>query len=126
MMRKTTVALGFAYVVLLACDDSTTPEGLPECTGQVTVTVSSGTVPTFSWTPACRLGFVIVEGDGGDMWLVESPESNEISPPVTYGVVPPGTTEIHAAEPLVAGTTYQVYVRLLPSGGLLGHQEFTP
>jgi hypothetical protein len=60
------------------------------------------------------------------MWLVESSESNEVAPPVIYGVVPPGATEIHAPEPLVAGTTYSLALRLFPTGELLAHEEFTP
>ncbi|UCC74268.1 MAG: hypothetical protein JSV86_06835 [Gemmatimonadota bacterium] len=129
MMRKMTLALGLAYVALLACDDSTTPEDLPECTSQVTVSVSSGTAPRFSWTPVCRVGFVIVEENGSDVWLVISPESNEIAPPVTYGVVPPGATELEPPAALVAGTTYDVGLRRFIGDDyveLVGYQEFTP
>jgi hypothetical protein len=55
---------------MAACSsDPTSPGGpLPDCTGPVSIEVSSGTSPTFEWSPACRLFFLYVELVGEEHW----------------------------------------------------------
>ena len=112
------------------CGDSTGPGGAP-CTGSVDVTVSSGTTPTISWTPNCRLWLVGVEADDGDVWVIASPGRNGISPGVRYGVVPRGAMSDGPAVPLIAGQTYNVFVGRHTGpddddGVLAGVRTFTP
>jgi len=126
----------FAVVVSLTlgcADDSTGSAALPECTGPVTVTVGAGTSPQFSWSPACRLFFVIVEpaASGQDLWSVITEGTNAISSPVLYGTVPPGAQELDPPTPLVAGTAYKVAVARYTGpgpqdGAIIGMQTFTP
>jgi hypothetical protein len=85
---------------------------LPGCTGSVTLTVSTGPVPVFSWTPTCKAFFLLVEpvGSGEDQWGVITDSTNGLTPPVTYGIVPEGAHQTTAAAPLTPGIPYDVYV----------------
>ena len=123
--------LGAALALSCGCD-STAPVDLEDCPAAVTVAVGSGTTPTFSWQPTCRLGFLIVEtADGSDLWLVITEGENGISPPVVYGAVPAGATQPASAGTLQPGTAYKVALRRFTGpeddfGDLIAVQEFTP
>jgi hypothetical protein len=130
--------LGLAGLLLVAAcgsgGGSTGPgQPLPECTGDVSIQVSTGTQPTFSWTPACRLFFLNVEPatSGGDLWPVISRGANRIAPGVKYGVVPAGAEQLQAPVPLVAGQSYKVALARYTGPGaddgvLVGVETFTP
>lgn len=128
-MRWVTAGLAaLAMVAVGGCsdDEAVAPEVL--CTDEITsvdVTVSGGTNPTVSWSPACDVAMFLVEGEGGDVWLVSTDDdnwddparSNRISPPVRYGVVPSGVDELWGPEALEAGSPYQVVLwRVQPTG----------
>ena len=120
-------------VGLAACSSDPTSPGeiVPECTGPVSIEVSSGTMPTFDWTPACRLFFLIVELGADDQWLVITDGTNAIAPPVRYGVLPTGARQRDPATPLEAGQTYDVNVARWTGPGpedgvLIGSEFFTP
>ena len=113
--------IGFRWVLILsillvmACsddDNTTVPVVVPDCSVVDSITVTAGSELTFSWAPNCRLMGWNIEpaGSGADQWLVLSEGSNSIEPPITYGVVPEGAREIHAAEDLVPGTEYDLYL----------------
>ena len=118
----TTAALIVATSLLAACgdEDPTEPEATActPATGTVTATVGSGTSPQFDWDPACAVALVLVEGSGGDTWIIgtddatwSTPEqANLIEPPVTYGAasLPVGVQTEYGPDPLVAGTTYDL------------------
>ncbi len=117
------------------CADEPSGTGgtLPECTATVSVAVGAGTTPTFTWTPACRLFFVLVEPavGGTDLWSIISDSANVIVPPITYGVVPTGAQEGDPPTPLAAGSGYEVYLYRWTGPGrqdgvLVGHTSFTP
>jgi hypothetical protein len=120
--------------MMLAClSDSTDPaDPLPVCTGPVTIAVSSGTLPSFSWTPACRLFFVNVELGATDQWSIISDSTDAIAPPVRYGVVPAGAEQSSdGVTPLQPGQTYDVNLFYwsgpgAQDGTLIGSEEFTP
>lgn len=127
-----------SWMVTLSCamaacsSDPTSPDGsISECTGPVTITVSSGTSPTFDWAPRCRLFFVLVELGADDQWGVISEGSNAITPPLRYGVVPAFAVQRDPAIPLQAGQTYDVTLaRWTGPGGddgtVIATQNFTP
>jgi hypothetical protein len=106
---------------------------LAECTGNVTVEVSSGTQPTITWAPKCRLFILVVESaaTGHDSWSITSPGLNAIAPDVMYGRAPPSSQEAHVATALVPGQVYTVALRRFTSPGnedgiLIGAKDFTP
>jgi hypothetical protein len=119
---------------MAACSSGPTSPGasVPECTGPVTIAVSSGTSPTFNWTPTCRLFFVLVELGAEDLWGIISDSTNAIAPPVQYGVVPAGARQFDPATiPLQTGQTYDVTLaRWTGPGGddgtVIANQNFTP
>ena len=130
MRRSSMVALCSA---LAACSsDPTSPSAsLPECTGPVTISVSSGTSPTFDWTPACRLFLVLVEQGAADQWMVISLGMNGITPPVRYGEQPPSAAQPDPTTPLQASVTYDVTLGRWTGPGrddgvAVGNQDFTP
>lgn len=132
LMRRVSLLVTLTVVMLVGCsDDSSGPEELPECTGQVTVSISAGTEPTFNWAPACRGFLLLVEEGATDVWSVITLGSNDLAPPVTYGVVPAGATELDTPVPLMVGTTYDVILFRHTGPGdddgeIVTIQEFTP
>jgi hypothetical protein len=104
--------LAVAVVLLVACsdDEPAAPIVVPECSDPLTITVTADSVLTFSWTPYCRLMGWLIElaADGGDKWIVWSEGSNSVAPPITYGIVPDGATQVHYAGPLIHGTEYKL------------------
>jgi hypothetical protein len=130
-----TIGIGVLLVSTLRCGgDESGPSELSECAGPVTLSVSAGTEPRFTWTPACRLFLVLVEdpsGDG-DQWGVLSDSSNNIAPGVSYGVIPSGATkELLAPVHLVAGRSYHATVARFTGPGhedgtIIGQRDFTP
>jgi hypothetical protein len=88
-----------------------------DCPGNVSVTVTSGTAPTFSWTPACLANkFQVVkyvETEVGLGWTTVWSlgfEGTGISPPIVYGVVPSGVEVGTPAQPLLPGNRYRAMV----------------
>lgn len=131
-MRTSSLTV-LSCAMLLACSsDGTNPSDAPVCTGPVTITVSSGTSPSFSWTPACRLFFVNVELGATDQWSIISDSTNAIAPPVRYGVVPAGAQQSSSeVTPLQGGETYDVNLFYwsgpgAQDGTFIGSQDFTP
>ena len=131
-------AVGMLLLLLcvpLGCSSSnpTNPEPIEDCTGSVSISVTGGTTPRFSWTPRCRLFFLNVEpADAGtDQWTVLSDSANLIAPPVVYGIVPAGAQELTSPEQLIAGQEYKVVLGRFTGPGpqdgeLIGIQIFTP
>jgi hypothetical protein len=106
--------LGTLCLAILACNsDSTTP--LPACTSPVTVSVSSGPTPQFSWSPACAVSQLIVFtppalGAAETVWWYISSPTADIRPPVQFGATPAGASEITAAQPLGPDRNFSVVV----------------
>lgn len=128
--RRRLAAIGSLALVavLSACDDDAF-EPPRECTGPISVTVSSGTPPQFTWTAACAVARVVVlEPPSLDLtpiaWDVRSAPSRILSP-VRYGVRPTGATEEQPPEELRAGETYQVRV-YSDAQIVIGSASFTP
>ena len=131
LSMRTSPLIVLSTMALGCSSDSTDPGDAAACTGPVTISVSAGTSPTFSWSPACRLFFVNVESDASDQWGIISDSANAIAPPVQYGVVPAGAEQLSELTPLVSGQTYDVNLFYwtgpdAQDGTFIGSQEFTP
>jgi hypothetical protein len=127
-IHPTRLATCSLTIGLLACgDDPASPEDqsrpCTDDTGTVAVTVTSAQAPTFEWDPACSVAMLLVEEDASDTWGVGTDENlwddpsqaNLIGPPVTYGVVPAGSSAFQEPLPLVSGVTYELILwRVLP------------
>ena len=98
----------------------------------VTIAVSGGMAPTFSWTPDSTIGRLVVEQGDRELWGTETEGTNTYRSPIRYGVHPPEALEDVPADPLVAGETYTVsvyrWIRFAEPESLqfLGAQEFVP
>ena len=101
----------------------------PICPDNVVITVTGGTAPEITWTPACNVSKVIVEGaDGESKWFVAA-QGNTIEPGVTFGVTPDCAIELRpAAVDLAAGEVFRVSVVRADAEGdlLVGMWNFTP
>ena len=116
------------FLASVSCSkDVTGPETSGPCTTDVSVTVSGGTTPTFTWTPACRVIGLLVEEGASDRWFLEATTAG-IAPGVTYGSVPAGASQDAPAIPLVSGTTYEVILfRGTEANAIIAAiEEFTP
>ncbi len=135
-MRRHLSALSVLSVltVLTACSDTNDP--LDDCPTDVAVTVSAGTKPQFSWSPACRAYQVGVNGSTGPVWAMgfnfgNPAKANAISSPVTFGdsLAVGDSLVAHSLEELTPGQTYTFYVFGLTKVGQsvkMGQQTFTP
>jgi len=100
----------------------------------LTITVSGGMAPTFTWSPDSAIGWLTVEEGKTELWGTETEGTNSYHSPIRYGVYPPGTLEEQLEElanPLIAGHTYKVtlarWVSFEPESlQVVGEQEFTP
>jgi hypothetical protein len=121
-----------ALCTLGGCSGDSDPSGpsvaLAPCTGAIDVTVSSGTTPTFTWTPACTVAYMIVEEGASDRWLLEATDLTKgIAPGVRYGTVPSGAREGSAAEALVRGRLHDVTMYNGASfSTFAANKQFTP
>jgi hypothetical protein len=113
----------------LSCGGSTEP--LAACVAPVSISVGTGTSPTFSWSPACGIDRLVVSEPGPPSqgfgfiprWAIRE-DGRLIEPLVRYAEAPAGTTVEISPEPLVAGRAYRIEV--FGSTGSLGFQSFTP
>lgn len=89
-------------------DSVSQPTPLSACTTNVSISVSAGTTPTFTWTPSCRALALLVEQAGGlDEWFTWGQQEG-IAPGVRYGVLPAGAAQDDPPTPLETGRTYTV------------------
>ena len=129
-MRVPVAVALIAVAALVACREVVRPPvGSAKCplSSKLEMTVSSGTAPTFAWTPACRPDrFAVWEEDGTFQRMWEVVDS--IPSGLRYGVVPPGSREVVAAKPLVPGVRYRVSASNVAEfgGGATGEAAFTP
>lgn len=111
-----------ALGLLVACahDDHGSGPALARCATDVELTISGGTTtPTFTWTPGCGVGALLVRDAAQvDQWYLTATTEAGIASGVRYGTVPPGAREDSAAVPLVAGRGYILYVAKGPDDDL--------
>lgn len=120
--------------VIGGCGSPTRPH-YDGCLGSVNIAltgVGEGSTPRFDWSPACGISQVSVNtvpGPGAApilVWALSAPEQSPIGPSIVYGIVPRGATSSHAAEPLVHGVTYRIFIAYTVGGdGVAGSGEET-
>lgn len=131
--------LGSLFAMSCECPlDPPPPRALTPCElgRRVTITVGPGMEPTFSWTPDCLIGRLIVDaGLGEEYWGTERAGFNTYRSPIVYGVHPPGSENLEVAQPLDTLTVFRVSLyrwtstepESLDAGGhLVGQVEFSP
>lgn len=131
-MRLNLSIIALCTIILISCSDNSTSSTDPDCSGRVEISVSSGTTPTFTWTPECAIFFLIVEpaDSGTDLWMIATEGSNSIGSGVKYGEVPEGAQELHDPVELVFGNEYKIAMyRYTDSNNeeyaLIGTKQFT-
>ena len=92
----------------LTCSDSPSEPTFEPCPGDaVTVTVSAGPTPLFTWTPACGVAFLQVfpAAGGGNLWTVwaDSGSENPIPSGVRYGTTPVSSQTVAGPQPCNRG-----------------------
>ena len=111
--------VGFVALVSCRADSVTASTDCTVTTTAVTLTVTRGTSPTISWTPACPVWLFLIENkeSGHDDWFVvdtstdTTTAANTILPPLSYGVQPAGTNQNPAGpQPLFLDSNYTVAV----------------
>jgi hypothetical protein len=135
-MRASTIARRSAAALLIfgattSCRTSDANAPLVTCDGPLTgmtIQLSDNQPTSFSWSPRCSIGGIIVETNGttapgADTWIVHDP-NGRIAAPVSYGVVPENATEVLSPVPLVTGSKYRIH--LIDGSGLeLFASDFT-
>jgi len=103
-------------VLSLACSEASAPpvEACADDQG-VTIHISAGTRPAFTWIPACGMTSIMVfpAARTPATWVVHggaSAASNPLRSGIRYGEAPPGTFEATPEAALQGGTDYQVLV----------------
>src|SRR4051812_42038089 len=115
-MRAQTIARRSIAALLIigaasSCRVSDANAPLVACDGPLTgmtIQLSDVQPTTFSWSPRCSIGGIIVETNGvtapgADTWIVHDP-NGRIAAPVSYGVVPENATEVLSPIQLVKGS----------------------
>jgi hypothetical protein len=119
MVRRARIhSLMHAGICLLfgtGCESTVDPRIGLDCQ-HVDVQISAGPIPTFSWTPSCRMGQLeVVHWSTSEYaWYLRS--DSMIPSGVRYGVRPPTVEQTVSATPLVAGDSYFVRVGRLRVG----------
>lgn len=121
MNRPLAAAAAFCTIFVACGGDGPTEPQAVACTSEtasVTVTVTGADTPVFDWNPACSVALLLVEGAGGDTWVISSDDAtwsspeqaNLISPPVTYGTtsLPAGVQTEYGPLPLSRASAYDV------------------
>lgn len=114
----------------IACNGATAPVNPEGCIQNVEVSVWTGAIPVFAWSPACGISFLSVSivpsapGSEETVWSFSVPERTPIGPSVAYGTPPAGATVSTEPRALLAGATYRIRVMYIIGGdGLAGQGE---
>ena len=114
-MRRSWTRAALVLVGGFACGGGSDPVAPDPCATAPRLEVSSGTRPTFTWTPACGIDILDVVdvtpgGDGVTVWGIGSAGGMGagLAPPVQYPEVVPG--EVGLPLPLVSGRQYRVSI----------------
>ena len=107
---------------ILSCSEPDT-EG---CTGDVDLSVTGSSLPSFSWVPDCAVtSLTVVDGGEQGLWEINAQiGENTIESPVRFGQVPDGASESEPAGQLLRGNTYIVRVFRVTNDNSGNHNIF--
>jgi len=118
--------LSLAIILLIPllnrCSDEPTNGAvdLEECNSNLTVSVSSGITPAFTWEPECRAALLYVQDRDSirieDMWRIFT-AGNNIPSGVQYGIAPDSALVVDGPTTLVSDTQYELIVYWRKSAG---------
>jgi hypothetical protein len=133
MIARRLALAGAAVLLVVGCGSS---DPTDDCPTSVEVSVTEGTTPSFSWSPACRAYQVSVNDVSGPVWAMgfafgNPAKANAILPPVAFGDSLAVGDSLAPPPPLAltAGHTYTFYLFGLNAVGQsvkMGQQSFTP
>lgn len=99
---------------------------------RVTISVTGGKEPSFSWTPEKQIARLVVWAwqSKEQLWETETEGMNHLRPPVRYGIHPAGAASRDQAVPLKVGSKYVVSLFRRERGApeefrVVGSLEFT-
>jgi hypothetical protein len=136
-MKKLMFIMGILVVLgllFMSCDDNkddnSTNNNNNQGTGNITVNVSSGVNPQYSWSGGNLFSVSVVRQSDPTtvVWGCTTPGSDGIASPVTHGTLPPGsiqTSIMNTENTLTAGVAYRVSVSRI-NGSDFGYTDFTP
>ncbi|MEJ5261862.1 MAG: hypothetical protein WHT45_04215 [Ignavibacterium sp.] len=124
---------GTLMIVLLVAGcskDENNPTDAGSGGNAISITVSAGTTPQYSWSGGnvYSISIVRTSNPGTIVWGLASPGQNAITSPVTHGtgasLVPLITETATTERTLTSGVQYRVTISRLD--GTTGWKEFTP
>lgn len=134
MLNKFRIITGTLILILLVlgCSkDENNPTDVGSGGNAISITVSAGTTPQYSWSGenVYSISIVRTSNPGTIVWGLASPGQNAITSPVTHGsgasFTPPLIVETASTErTLTSGVQYRVTISRLD--GTTGWKEFTP
>jgi hypothetical protein len=93
--------------------------------GGISVTVGSGTTPTYSWTGGPARSLAVRSSTGETMWQIESIDLNAgFASPVQHGVAPSSARVVSQPRALAPGVLHTATVTVVTGGS--GTRSFTP
>lgn len=127
-MRRSLSLIAATFAIALAgCTDDLL-NGPGNSGGDFSISVGSGTTPTYSWSagPAFSIDVVRTSNQTQVVWRITDPtDPRNIASPVRHGIVPTGAVESSGVERvLTPGVTYRVTVNL--TNGQSAFRDFTP
>lgn len=136
-MKKLMFVFGILVVLgmlFMSCDDnknnnSTNPNPNPNA-GNITVNVSAGVNPQYSWTGGNVFSVSVVRQSAPTVivWGCTVPGTDGIASPVTHGTLPAGSIQTsfsNTENTLTSGVAYRVSVSRI-NGTDFGYTDFTP
>lgn len=110
------VLAAIAVLGAVACKDSSAPPptGLTLCAVPLDVQVTTGTVPTYRWTPPCGATYLEVTSLNRQQvfWIVRG-DTGKFGPGVRHGIAPPAFTTRYGPLPLTPGDQYLVRIGIM-------------
>lgn len=125
MRRSLILTLAIGTLGAAACGDAAVTGLALGGTGNVVISVGSGTTPTLSWTGGNATRLTVTQSSGGGVhWDLQALDATGVPGPVVFGVVPNGAAENSQSVVLTAGTDYRVNLTLVD--GSTGSRVFRP
>ncbi len=114
---ESALLLGLCAVLgAAACKESSAPPptGLTLCAVPLDVQVTTGSVPTYRWTPPCGATYLEVTSPNRQQvfWIVRG-DTGKFGPGVRHGIAPPAFSTRFGPLPLTPGSQYLVRIGIM-------------